>query len=67
MIEELVATVSETEKVNIKPLFNIEKDGSISDFLKKLYAQFYEGLPISLIILTTELFAISLISLLIFS
>ena len=43
IVEELVATVSETEKVNIKPLFNIDRDGNISDFLKKLYSQFYDG------------------------
>ena len=42
-VDELVESLSESEKVNVKALFNTDKDGNVSNFLKKLYSQFYAG------------------------
>ena len=42
-IEELVAALSDSEKVNVKSLFGTDREGNISEFLNKLYVQFYDG------------------------
>eukprot|EP00116_Pleurobrachia_bachei_P010951 sb/3471213/ len=41
-IDELMGTFSDTDKVNVKALFNTERDGNLSEFLKTLYNQFYK-------------------------
>lgn len=40
-ISELEGTVADAEKVNVKALFNTDRQGTISSFLKTLYSQFY--------------------------
>lgn len=41
-VEDLVGTLADSEKVNVKSLFGTEREGNISSFLKKLYSQFYD-------------------------